>query len=1000
MKTFCKFFVYLIVLSCTLNTAVAQDEIVDIPDPVLAAVIRDKLNLAPNVPITKQQMRRLSFLWVYDSDIIRITGERNWIRDLTGLEHAAELTSLVIYFGRINDLSPLTGLTQLTHLYLTGNDISDLRPLAGLTQLRVLEIYYNPVSDFSPLTGLTQLTELEVSVTSVELMNDLRHNVDLTQLKRLGIVGEGNQIGDINFFENLTQLEYLSLYDAQISDVSPLAGLTNLRSLSLGSNQISDITPLAGLTNLQYLSLGSNQISDITPLAGLTNLESMFLDNNQISDVSPLTGLINLQGLLILRSNQIVDVTPLAGLINLLSLALNDNQIVDVTPLAGLTNLGSLDLRDNQIIDITPLAPLTNRLTNPTTLYIEGNPIVEYTDFLVVESVQAHHIKSDKEIGSSGPGTGAVIHDRYPGQDFEIHATVKNRGFKDSTSAVLKYYLSDDKDISTDTKDDELLDASLIKPLPATNSVKVSVRVTAPKAPGVYYYGACLADSVGEGNCFVVKITVRELKPDLTVNFIGEDHYEVDIYKRRLNLLVEVKNEGSEVSEKTNLQLGYSPSVNENESEDNIPVPMQYPKYESLQTYKLVIPSLKPGETVKRSVWITAPHKVGVYYYSAHVDRVSNESDAKNNRSKSIRITYATDLWPGFISQVAHSVDGYTYFVVDPPTYLNVPDRSLLEFEVKECSVTLHTPNSGYFMFPLEEPKGHKVEEIVEATEENLKLGLKIAGFIPDSWWDEAGGFLKSIKNGLKKLSNVLNALEIFGYIANIIRSDDPTTHPKLTVEPPNNFLEIVRRSIGEEVFGVKYNSFLPPILFLIREDLSSIDITVYQKYRVENEDFDRELTYVRTWNLKDSARTAPSARPMTLIDYSPFQQLQPEIQEYLLQHFGATANAKLTNVEQLQIPEETSLLPNYPNPFNPETWIPYQLAKSADVTLTIYDLHGHVVRDLDLGHQPVGIYQSRNRAAYWDGKNDIGEAVASGVYFYTLTAEDFSATRKMLILK
>ena len=98
--------------------------------------------------------------------------------------------------------------------------------------------------------------------------------------------------------------------------------------------------------------------------------------------------------------------------------------------------------------------------------------------------------------------------------------------------------------------------------------------------------------------------------------------------------------------------------------------------------------------------------------------------------------------------------------------------------------------------------------------------------------------------------------------------------------------------------------------------------------------------------------------------------------------------------------PKETVLLPNYPNPFNPETWIPYQLAKDAEVTLTIYATDGYIVRRLVLGHQSAGMYQSRSRAAYWDGKNEFGEPVASGVYFYTLTAGDFAATRRMLILK
>ena len=107
--------------------------------------------------------------------------------------------------------------------------------------------------------------------------------------------------------------------------------------------------------------------------------------------------------------------------------------------------------------------------------------------------------------------------------------------------------------------------------------------------------------------------------------------------------------------------------------------------------------------------------------------------------------------------------------------------------------------------------------------------------------------------------------------------------------------------------------------------------------------------------------------------------------------------------LEQLLMPfgpTKTALLPNYPNPFNPETWIPYQLSKPTEVSISIYTADGKLVRILELGHQPVGIYESRSRAAYWDGRNELGEPVASGIYFYTLTAGDFSATRKMLIRK
>ena len=109
---------------------------------------------------------------------------------------------------------------------------------------------------------------------------------------------------------------------------------------------------------------------------------------------------------------------------------------------------------------------------------------------------------------------------------------------------------------------------------------------------------------------------------------------------------------------------------------------------------------------------------------------------------------------------------------------------------------------------------------------------------------------------------------------------------------------------------------------------------------------------------------------------------------------------AYLQSLLALLIPVETALLPNYPNPFNPETWIPYQVSEPAEVTLRIYAVNGILVRTLALGQTSAGIYQSRSRAAYWDGRNDVGESVASGIYFYTLTAGDFTATRKMLIRK
>ena len=159
----------------------------------------------------------------------------------------------------------------------------------------------------------------------------------------------------------------------------------------------------------------------------------------------------------------------------------------------------------------------------------------------------------------------------------------------------------------------------------------------------------------------------------------------------------------------------------------------------------------------------------------------------------------------------------------------------------------------------------------------------------------------------------------------------------------------------------------------------------------------------VRVAGAFGTAPAAPSLAPQVLKMFTAVDVENWLIQAQHLNLPDATSQKGIRFLEQLLaslIPKETALLPNYPNPFNPETWIPYQLAKPADVQIAIYDVRGMIVRRLALGHQSAGVYHNQSRAAYWDGKNALGEPVASGVYFYTLTAGDFIATRKMLIKK
>ena len=334
------------------TAAIAQTATIDIPDTAtwmpdaqLRAAVRESLGLAAGDALTQADMAELQ----------ELEAPRRQITNLTGLEHATQLTKLVAWRNSISDLSPLAGLTNLQSLNLVDNSISDLSPLAGLTNLQTLYLGDNGIRDLSHLAGLTNLQSLNL--------------VD-------------NMISDLSPLAGLTNLGHLSLsFNIGIRNISPLAGLTNLQSLYLGVNDIRNISPLAGLTNLQLLQLSRNSIIDTSPLAGLTNLQLLQLSENDIIDISPLAGLTNLQTLSLsengIYGNRIIDISPLAELTNLQSLNLNFNNIIDISPLAELTNLQTLSLGRNSIIDILPLAGLTNLayLTLWDNLILDTSPL-------------------------------------------------------------------------------------------------------------------------------------------------------------------------------------------------------------------------------------------------------------------------------------------------------------------------------------------------------------------------------------------------------------------------------------------------------------------------------------------------------------------------------------------------------------------------------------------------------------------------------------------------
>ena len=273
-------FIYIFGLCVTLFfvfSLTTNAQTVNIPDANLRAAIEKALDKIPNSRITLEDMAALVDLGATGRDI----------RDLTGLQAAANLKRLVLDHNLITDLSPISGLVNLKTLDISSNAISDLSPVSGLIGLERIIMSRNPPADLAPLSELISLTSFHAWGTRILNLSAL---AELPKLRSIDICG--GWISDLSPLEGLTELERLVIIGNQeLSDLSPVASLTGLKQLDLVDNNIADVSPLADLTGLTHLYLADNNIVDVSPLAGLTNLTWLTVSHNMIADISPLGGL-------------------------------------------------------------------------------------------------------------------------------------------------------------------------------------------------------------------------------------------------------------------------------------------------------------------------------------------------------------------------------------------------------------------------------------------------------------------------------------------------------------------------------------------------------------------------------------------------------------------------------------------------------------------------------------------------------------------------------------
>ena len=960
-------------------TATAQT--VDIPDPNLRAAIGRSLGKASADVITAADMATL----------IDFDAPNTNITDLTGLEHATNLRSLdlgaefvqvlgVVNSNSISDLSPLGGLNKLTWLALENNSISDLSPLGGLTNLARLYLSENSISDLSPLGGLTNLTWL-----------DLR----------------GNAITDISPLAGLYQLTTLWLQSNSITDLSPLAGLTNLTWLDLRGNAITDSSPLAGLYQLLSLGLSRNSLTDISPLAGLNRLIHLLLDQNSISDLSPLAGLYQLTDLRLYK-NSVTDISPLAGLTNLTWLLLDNNSISDISAVAGLYQLTDLWLDNNSISDISPLVENTG-LGSEDHVKLKENPLNSVSINTHIPTLQSRGVAVEfstifvqpeaptQTVNIPDPNLRAAIEnalDKAPGAIITV-----------ADMAALTVFFPGEANISDLTGLEHATNLTILW-LTTNNISDISPLEGLTQLTDLWLDNNSISDIsplAGLTNLTNLQIwnnSISDLSPLVANTGLGGGD-QVNVWGNFLNALS--INTHIPTLQSRGVTVGFDNIVVQPE---NITQIVDIPDPD-LRAVINDIRGKAPGATIT-----AADMSVLTYLYLFGEERYENISELTG-------LEHATNLtrllFPGNSISDISPLAGLT---------------NLTELELRYNSISDISPIAGLTQLTYLHLGSNNISDISALTGlTNLEQLLLWSNDISDI--SAVAGlnqliFLELDNNSISDISAVTgltNLTELSLYnnaisdLSPLLKNEglgredwvDVRGNPLSTLSINTHIPILQSRGVAVEFDDIvaqpaDVNGDGVVNIF----DLVSVAVHFGEQGQNLTADVNRDgvvniLDLVFVAGMFDGAAAAPSAHPQASEILTA-----AAVRGWLTDARGLEIRDPIMKrgfvvLEQLLVsltPEETQLLPNYPNPFNPETWIPYRLAEDAFVTLTIYDGAGQVIRTLDVGHRSASAYESQSKAIYWDGRNQVGELVASGVYLYTLTAGDFSAARKMVILK
>ena len=675
------------------------------------------------------------------------------------------------------------------------------------------------------------------------------------------------------------------------------------------------------------------------PITSHRMLSLWTLSANKVADLTGIDSAINLREL-VLGDNSILDFSPLEGWTKLHTLKLSGNSVWDPSFLAGLTNLKTLHLSDSAISDLSFLVGLKNLRY----LELRNNSISDLSPL----------------VGNTQLGFGTfILVDGNPLSYQSVHTHIP---ILQSRGIVVSFYNQAHKallKISGDNQTGEL-GAALANPLVIevqneNGSVLtgISVTFTVTAGDGTLSVTSTNTDSNGRAQTTLtlgphpgtntVQVSAVGIEVPVTFNAIADDppsEYLMTVPSGVSLIHVPLKVTAVDGIEKT------------------------------IESIADLYDALGGANVVTYLVTYDSQHGDWISYRNWFSYLVPSDRDGSADRK------LTDDM--GIIASLK------------APVSVRVSGKSLGTY--RNSAITLKK-GLNLVGLPLRDSRITRVSDLLAFDGISGNVSTIIVNHNGEFRWIGRAGDPGDIE-----ITGGQAFIMAAQYAATVAISGDGWTNDSGAAAPPVTVKGIevgditpvlgLRGSIVDEEAGLKVPNF---------------------RVTVKNHSTDRAVATITTPDAGGyratvvDIETGRAARVGDVLEISA-QSPNPLIGVEPLRHTVTTDDVKRSLIQfemiPYEIPAETELLRNYPNPFNPETWIPYRLAEDAFVTLIIYDTVGQVVRTLEIGHRIASAYESRSKAIYWDGKNDVGETVASGVYFYTLMAGDYSATRKMVILK